>query len=152
MFFIFLIIRQEVPQTYTTNLLSWSESLGINFFKKWVMKNYINFTKVYHKVYIFGTVLQHGIHFSTSNPRIIVPHRDVFWYCLIGMGAKKSFPTFFHSCFKRKLNEVGCKFFRNKNIFQKHNYASPMACHTEYFQTLGLHHYVTSSVVKPFIQ
>ena len=124
MFFIFLIIRQEVPQSYTTNLLSWSESLGINFLKKWVMKNYINFTKVCCKVYIFDTVLQHGTQFSTSlsqssfkeNPRIIVPHRDVFWYCLIGMVDQKKFSNFFTFMFYEKTK------WSRLQIFQKQKY------------------------------
>ena len=75
-----------------------------------------------------------------------VPHRDVFWYFLNGMGAQKNapkkflvtlFPYIFHG--KTKLNIV-YEYLKTK-IFSKDKYPSPNALNIKYFWTLRYNHW-----------
>ena len=78
-----------------------------------------------------------------------MPHLDVFWYHfnIQKTMPQNTFPTFFPYIFYIKK-----AFFRNKNLFRKPKYASPMALTVEKFQTFCLHHGEALGVTKTFIQ
>ena len=68
-----------------------------------------------------------------------MPHPDVFWYRLNGMGAQKNAPqkvlvTLFH--IKRKWNII-YKYLKNKSLFKRLKYASPNALNIKYFWALS---------------
>ena len=50
--------------------------------------------------------------------------------------------------FLKKQNGIIFEYFRSKNIFEKHRYASSKASNIEYLRSLSRHHEVVSGVTK----
>ena len=86
-----------------------------------------------------------------------VPHPDVFWYHLNGMGVQKNTPkkvlvTLFLYIFhvKTKFNIAGLRKLKNKNLFKRHKYSSPNVLNIRYFGALSYNHWGSLGITKLF--